>query len=132
MNCSKELLFSTFVDSWYTYHNHFNKNISLDHFLAASTKGKIIYYKIKDLINNPPLNLNKSRLEAKTIDEAYSDKPRGLNDIKSVKYHMKIPFSPPIIIIENKKTILLDGMHRLVAAKLNGKRTVPIYVINIE
>ena len=51
--------------TWQTYHNHYLK-ISLEKLLKATSEGEYVNYKIKDLIDNPPENLNVTRLYAKT------------------------------------------------------------------
>jgi hypothetical protein len=134
MQFIQQLSFSSFNDAWETYNTHYHK-ISLDDFYHATQQGYYINYNIKDIINIPPDNLDVDRLLAKTVEEAYpvTNRPRGIDDIKSVKYHMKSPCVSPIIIIKNKnKEILIDGVHRLVAAKLAGKRKVLVYIININ
>ena len=78
-------------------------------------------------------NLNVNRLQATSIQEAYSDMPRGIDDIKSVKYHMKNKNTSPCIIVNYmNRLILLDGMHRLVAASLIKKRKIVILMVTID
>lgn len=74
-----------------------------------------------------------NRLLAKTIEEAYppNNRPRGIEDIKLVKYHMKHNDSPIVIIKEKDREILVDGVHRLIASKLSNKRNIIVYVITI-
>lgn len=98
------------------------KKISLQSFLEATKQGEYKTYKIKDLIDHPPDNLNINRLLAKSVAEAYPphDRPRGSQDIKSVKYHMKLKCVSPLVIVKTDREILMDGVHRLVAAKLSG------------
>lgn len=64
MHFIKELSFSSFNDAWETYNTHYKK------FLEATCQGEYKTYKIKDLINNPPDNLDINRLLAKSVNEA--------------------------------------------------------------
>ena len=82
MQFTNQLSFASFNDAWETYNTHYHGN-NLKRFLEASKQGEYKTYKIKDLINHPPDNLNVNRLLAKSIDEAYppEDRPRGINDI---------------------------------------------------
>lgn len=131
MNFTKELSFSSFNDAWLTYKNHFNHNASLEKFLTATSNAECTSYKIKDIIALEPLNLNLDRLNAETPEEAYpiDDRPRGINDIKSIKYHQTHPCNPIVMIYSGNKLIFADGVHRLVAAKLLGKRNVICCII---
>jgi hypothetical protein len=139
---NKELSFTTFNDAYQTYKNHYDKTIKLEDFLNATINGSCETYKIKDIISNPPENLSVARLLAKTPEDAYrdtsketsrcDDNPRG-NDVASVKYHMKSKNVSPIVIVRiGKREILLDGVHRLVAAKLSLKRVIIVYVIQLK
>ncbi len=80
-------------------------------------------------------NFNEERLK-ESAEEAYpiGDRPRGEEDISSVKHHQKELREKeeilPIWIIEKKgKRILLDGAHRIVASYIEKKKTIPAYVI---
>jgi hypothetical protein len=82
-------------------------------------------------------NFNPERLK-KTAIEAYPmhDRPRGYEDIQSVKFHSKqllnkINISPIWIVLKNKKYILLDGAHRIVASYIENKKFIYAYVIKI-
>ena len=133
MHFINELSFTSFNDAWETYNTHY-KNISLKKFLEATSQGEYKIYKIKDLINHPPDNLDINRLLAKSVNEAYpeNNRPRGQNDLKSVKYHMRSKCVSPLFMIKLKnQEILMDGVHRLVAAKLSGKRNVLVYVVTL-
>ena len=85
----KELSFSSFNDAYETYNKHY-KPTKLEDFLKATLSGHCENYKIKDIIDNPPENLDTARLLAKTPAEAYppNNRPRGADDINSVVYHM--------------------------------------------
>lgn len=82
-------------------------------------------------------NFNPERLK-KTAIEAYPihDRPRGNKDIQSIKFHQKqllnkINILPIWLIFKNKKYILLDGAHRIVASYIENKKFVYAYVIKI-
>lgn len=127
MQFNNQLSFSSFNDAYQTFVNYYDK-ISLEKFLAATEQGQYVFYKISDIINNPPDNLDIKRLSGSPYPP--NDRPRGIEDIKSVKYHMKSKCVSPIVIANyKKKEILLDGVHRLVAAKLSKKRIVQVYLI---
>ena len=80
-------------------------------------------------------NFNSVRLQKSAV-KAYplNDRPRGNKDISSVKYYQKQiqkkEVTPVWMIQKNKKYILLDGAHRIVASYIED---VPVYayIINI-
>jgi len=80
-------------------------------------------------------NFNSVRLQKSAV-KAYplTDRPRGKEDISSVKYYQKQiqkkEVTPVWMIQKNKKYILLDGAHRIVASYIED---VPVYayIINI-
>jgi hypothetical protein len=135
MEWASEISFSVYNDAWMTFNTHYNSNkiITCDVFRQCVENGDYIKYNLKDIINDEIENLNVKRLLATSINTAYSDRPRGINDIKSVKYHMKNKYTSPCIIVNfQEKLILLDGMHRLVAASLSGKRKIAILMVTID
>ena len=82
-------------------------------------------------------NFNHNRLQNSAI-KAYplKDRPRGNNDISSVKYYQKQiqqkKYITPIWMIKkNKRYILLDGSHRIVAHYIEEKKNIYAYIINI-
>jgi len=81
-------------------------------------------------------NFNSDRLQKSAV-KAYplNDRPRDNKDISSVKYYQKkiqqkTEITPIWMIQKNKKYILLDGAHRIIASYIED---MPIYayVINI-
>ena len=81
-------------------------------------------------------NFNTERLQISAI-KAYliHDRPRGNNDISSVKYYQKriknkLEIQPIWIIQQNNNLILLDGVHRIVASYIENKKYIPTYIIN--
>ena len=75
-------------------------------------------------------NFNANRLQ-KTAELAFpvSDRPRGDKDIKSVKYFQKciqkgLEIPPIWVVKKNRKYYLLDGVHRLVAHYIEGKKFI--------
>jgi hypothetical protein len=79
-------------------------------------------------------NINyKTRLS----DNPYpiENRPRGNSDLESVKYHRKViqengKIEQPIWMLKKgTRFILLDGVHRVVATNLEGKKDIPAYVI---
>jgi hypothetical protein len=80
-------------------------------------------------------NFDPNRLKKKAIN-AYpiNDRPRCDSDITCVKYYQKQiqqkkEISPIWLIQINKKYILLDGAHRIVASYILGKKNINAYVI---
>lgn len=120
-----------------TFNTYFNEGtIPLDKFLYnASKNSKYTSLTVRELIKNPPENLSVQRLKAKTIKEAYppDDSPRGDADGLSVKYHQRSKNVSPVFIVKFKgRLIFLDGMHRCVAAILNGKRKIYIFEVDLD
>ena len=80
-------------------------------------------------------NFNPDRLKKKAV-KAYpiNDRPRCNSDITCVKYYQKQieqkkEISPIWIVQINKKYVLLDGAHRIVASYILGKKNINAYVI---
>jgi len=75
----------------------------------------------------------------KTAVTAYplpNGRPRGDDDISSVKFYQKQiqqkkDITPIWIVQKNKKYILLDGAHRIVATYIEDKQYINAYVIVI-
>ena len=85
-----------------------------------------------DVENFDPVRLCKSAVKAYPI----CNRPRGDKDISSVKYYQKLIQQkkgiPAIWLArKNKKYILLDGCHRVVAAYCECKRHISAYVIDV-
>ena len=80
-------------------------------------------------------NFNSDRLQNSAV-KAYplNNRPRGNKDISSVKYYQKQiqqkkEITPICMIQKNKKYILLDGAHRIVASYIEDM-PVYAYIIN--
>jgi hypothetical protein len=80
-------------------------------------------------------NFNPERLQLSAI-KAYPlhDRPRGYEDISSVKYYQKIiknklEVQPIWICLHNNEYILFDGAHRIVASYIENKKYIPVYLI---
>ena len=80
-------------------------------------------------------NFNPDRLQPTAV-KAYplTDRPRGHDDITSVKFYQKLLkqktlIQPIWMIFKNKKYILLDGAHRIVASYIEGETSIYAYFI---
>ena len=85
----------------------------------------------KNVDNFNPELLQKSAIKSYPL----SDRPRGDDDISSIKFYQKqiqqkIEIQPIWIIKKNKKYILLDGAHRVVSSYIENKHFVYAYIIN--
>ena len=81
-----------------------------------------IIKKFKNIDNFNPERLKKSAVLAYPLN----DRPRKNKDIKSVKFYQNLiknkkDISPIWLIYKNKKYILLDGSHRIVASYIENK-----------
>ena len=81
-------------------------------------------------------NFNSERLK-KSAFLAYplNDRPRKDKDIKSVKFYQNLiknkkDKSPIWLIYKNRKYILLDGAHRIVASYIENKKYINSFIIN--
>ena len=88
------------------------------------------------LFNNVE-NFDPIRLQVSAL-KAYpkNNRPRGENDIKSVKFYQKqlqqkINIHPIWMIYQNNKYILMDGAHRIVASFIEKEKYIYAYVIKI-
>ena len=93
---------------------------------------KIPLSKFKNIDNFNPNRLQKTAIKAYPLN----DRPRGNNDISSVKYYQKQlqsknEITPIWLILIKKKYILLDGAHRIVASFIEQKKNINAYVIII-
>jgi hypothetical protein len=97
---------------------------------------KLVKIPLSTFKNDNVDNFNSIRLQNSAV-KAYplTRRPRGNKDIISVKYYQKQiqqkkEVTPVWMIQKNKKYILLDGAHRIVASYIED---VPVYayIINI-
>ena len=91
---------------------------------------KIVKIPLNTFKNGNVDNFDSVRLQNSAV-KAYplNDRPRGNEDIISVKYYQKQiqqkkEITPVWMIRKNKKYILLDGAHRIVASYIED---VPVY-----
>jgi hypothetical protein len=127
-----ELDEATVLDGWATYKNYYEIQstylLSRDEFLVRIQQAAMQDLTSEDFLE---LNIENHRLDrffnAKQPEEAYpiDDRPRGIEDVESVKYFMNpsFPVSPILVAIiqdidENIRKIKLDGVHRLMAAHI--------------
>lgn len=140
MKWSKYIDIVTFNDSFETWNKYFkndiNPKITFYKFYQMSLMCEYLNLSVDEYIKMKPENSGLNRLRKKTVEEAYNDKPRGDDDIKSVYYHMltKKCVSPIVLIkVKDKKNktrlIKLDGVHRLVAAKFTNSQ-IRVLIIN--
>lgn len=116
----------TILDSYHTFVNNYQKNqdnkIPMEEFMRIFNKEA--KYKMKTVKEvSKYTNVATDRLKAKTPETAYpeDDRPRGDKDIDSIKYHMDTDIIEPLIVLDmGTEKIMIDGMHRLVAANLRG------------
>jgi hypothetical protein len=88
--------------------------------------------KCRNLDNFNPERLQKSAVKAYPLH----DRPRGDDDITSVKYHQKLiknklQIFPIWVLKKNNNYILLDGAHRIVANYIEKKEHIATYLIDI-
>ncbi len=107
-----------------------NKKESSFAHIFKSKLTKIPLSKFKNVDNFNPQRLKKSAVEAYPLN----NRPRGKNDINSVKYYQKLikennNITPIWMIKKNNKFILLDGAHRIVASYIENKKYVNAYII---
>ena len=107
-----------------------NKEESAYAHIFNSKLVKIPLSTFKDVENFNPDRLQKSAVKAYPLN----NRPRGNDDISSVKYYQKQiqqkkEITPIWMIQKNKKYILLDGAHRIVSSYIENKRYINAYVI---
>lgn len=119
----------TFVNAFHTYRTVVDEKETMEEFAIKLTRrATYMYVTIRDLVDTKRIvNLGRHRLEADTAEEAYPphDRPRGYEqDVQRVVdlTQSTSPISPVVIIADpqDKTDVFLDGMHRLVAAKLKA------------
>jgi hypothetical protein len=94
-------------------------------FNSKLVKIPLTTFKNDNVDNFDSVRLQKSAVKAYPL----TDRPRGNEDINSVKYYQKQiqqkkEITPVWIIQKNKKYILLDGAHRIVASYIED---IPVY-----
>ena len=105
--------------------------------LAHILKTKLLEISLSVFENNGVENFNSDRLK-ETVTRAYPEenRPRGIFDISSVEYHQtqikqQTGIKPIWLLYKNKKYILLDGAHRIVASYIERAERIHAYVIYI-
>ena len=108
-----------------------------DAHLAHILKSKLVEIPLYMFANNGIENFNSNRLK-ESAAKAYplDDRPRGDADISSVEYHQKQikqqnDIDPIWLFYKNKKHVLLDGAHRVVASYIEGVEFMRACVIYI-
>ena len=109
-----------------------NRDDALNDHIFNSKLVKVPLSKFKNVDNFDPNRLQKSAVKAYPIN----NRPRGNDDINSVKYYQKkiqqnIEITPIWMIQKNNKYILLDGAHRVVAKYIEDKHYINAYIIGI-
>ncbi len=106
-----------------------------DALVAHIYKSKLVKIPLNIFKNDKVDNFDSNRLQKSAV-KAYpiNDRPRGNNDINSVKYHQKQlqqkkEITPIWMIQKNNKYILLDGAHRIVASYIEEKPFIYAYLI---
>ena len=134
--CVSTICMSSIVDS-------INTSISMKIFknreeaaFSHIFNSKIVKIPLNTFKNHNVDNFNSDRLQNSAV-KAYPllNRPRSSEDISSVKYYQKQiqqkkEITPVWMIQKNKKYILLDGAHRVVASYIED---IPVYayIINI-
>ena len=125
MNWSNSIDINTFNDAYLTFFNNYKK-VKLDSFYKNVLNGEYKYVTMSKFKKMNVENFNYDRLQYTDINKIYpkDDRPRGIDDIKSLKYHIKTKNSiSPVVIIEyKKKFILLDGVHRIISSNILNNR----------
>ena len=105
--------------------------------LAHILKSKLVEIPLSMFANNGIENFNSDRLKDSAV-KAYplDDRPRGNVDISSVEYHQsqikqQNDIDPIWLVYKNKKYVLLDGVHRIVASCIEGIEFIRAYVIYV-
>ena len=105
--------------------------------LAHILKSKLVEIPLSMFENNGVENFNSDRLKDSAV-KAYplDDRPRGNVDISSVEYHQsqikqQNDIDPIWLVYKNKKYVLLDGVHRIVASCIEGIEFIRAYVIYV-
>lgn len=109
-----------------------NKKDAIYSHIFKSNLEKLPLSIFKNVDNFNPERLQYSAIKAFPIN----DRPRGNDDILSVKYYQKQiqehkEISPIWVAIKNNKYILLDGVHRVVASYIENKKYIQAYLIRI-
>jgi hypothetical protein len=126
---------STIIDSINTSLNmkifKNKEEASLSHIFNS----KLVKMPLNTFKNYNVYNFNSDRLQISAV-KAYplNNRPRGNEDISSVKYYQKQiqkkkEIAPIWMIQKNKKYILLDGAHRIVASYIED---MPVYAYLIN
>jgi hypothetical protein len=108
-----------------------------DAHLAHILKSKLVEIPLSMFANNGVENFNSDRLKDSAV-KAYplDDRPRGYADTCSVEYHQnqikeQNDIDPIWLVYKNKKYILLDGAHRIVASYIEGVKFIRACIIYI-
>ena len=109
-----------------------NRKEASEAHIFHSTLTKVPLSAFTKVDNFNPERLQESAVKAYPLD----DRPRGAKDISSVKYYQKEieakrEITPIWLIQKDKKYILLDGAHRVVASYIQNKKYIYAYVITI-
>ena len=133
----------TIRDAFATWDKNFRKKIApgvarskreFDYLLLNCSEMKVL--DVEDIEPHMENARFQRYLNIKTAEEAYpmGDRPRGEEDISSVKYHTETAAHiSPIIVMRirkdhNERLIKLDGVHRIMAAILRRSKVKIFYI----
>jgi hypothetical protein len=133
MKFSKQVSEESLHDAWMTFSKYFQcrPKITKQQFFEM---GKYKYVKLSFLRSGQVENIDPDRLQP-SPELAYpiNNRPRNENDIQSVVYHLDATdISPCVMVKKNENYIFLDGVHRVVAANILHRKTIPVYVLYIN
>ena len=108
-----------------------------DSSIAHIFKYTLVKFPLSKFKNQYVDNFTSNRLQKSAV-KAYPlhNRPRGNEDISSVKFYQKQiqknkDILPIWMILKDKKYILLDGAHRIVASYIENKNNISAYIITI-
>lgn len=134
MNWLNVIDINTFNDAYLTFVNNYKK-VKLDLFYDGVLNGEYKFISLNKFKSMKVENFNYDRLQYNNINDMYpkNDRPRGINDVKSLKYHIttKNSISPVVIIYYKNKYILLDGVHRILASRILNEK-IKILLIKLK
>ena len=106
-----------------------------DSSIAHIFKSKLVKFPLSKFKNQYVDNFTSNRLQKSAV-KAYPlhNRPRGNEDISSVKFYQKQiqkkkDILPIWMILKDKKYILLDGAHRIVASYIENKNNILAYIL---
>lgn len=137
MKWNSHITFEAFKDAWTTWNTHFKENtnpkIELNDFFH--NHGTYHVMTLSEIIDGDIENIPFDRINTPQHPiNVYPDNNENFRELQSIMWYLRTNDSiSPLVVIQltdqmgHHRKILLDGIHRLIAASIDRKQKILVY-----